>query len=358
MKFDYEDQIYIGTWFDRVISERLSYILGLNGYFNIINTFLFIRKIKKLKPDLIHLHSLCDNYLNISMFFRFLKKSGIPIIWTLHDIWPFTGRCAKSLCDKWKTGCGNCPHLDYGPPSLFLDNSAYVWKKRESLYNDLDTITFVTPSKWLANLTKDSLLKDNHPVRVINNGIDLEKFKPTESIFKKEHNIQNKHMILGVANYWNDGKGIDEFNRLAEELPNDYAVVIVGSTDFIGKPLSDKIISIKKTFDQQELIKIYSCADLFVNPTTDDNFPTVNMEAIACGIPVLTYETGGSPEIIDMHSGKVVQQKDYKELKKQIIEICQNKPYSAKDCLARAKQFNMNDKFEEYVKLFDEILNQ
>ena len=167
MKFEYEDQIYIGTWLDRVISERLSYVLGLNGYFNIINTLLFINKIKRIKPDLIHLHSLCDNYLNISLFFRFLKKSQIPVVWTLHDIWPFTGRCAKSLCDKWKSGCGNCPHLDFGPPSLFFDNSAYVWKKRERLYNSLDTITFVTPSKWLAELSKQSLLKDHYLYRDI-----------------------------------------------------------------------------------------------------------------------------------------------------------------------------------------------
>ena len=113
LKYKYEDQLYIGTWLDRVISERVAYVLGLNGYFNVINTFLFINKLKQIKPDLIHIHSLCDNYLNIRMLFNYLKKENIPVIWTLHDNWAFTGRCAQFRCEKWKEGCGNCPHLDY-----------------------------------------------------------------------------------------------------------------------------------------------------------------------------------------------------------------------------------------------------
>ena len=356
LKFKYEDQIYIGTWLDRVISERLSYILGLNGYFNIINTFLFIRKIKQIKPDLIHIHSLCDNYLNISMFFRFIRKYNIPVIWTLHDIWPFTGRCAESKCDKWKTGCGNCPHLDYGPSSLFMDHSRHVWKVREKLYNSISTMTLVTPSKWLADLSRISLFKENHPVRVINNGINLDLFRPIDSTFKKDHAIENKHVVLGVANYWNEGKGIQEFINLSKDLPEDYAVVIIGSVDFIEQKLPDNIISIKKTFDQKELVGIYSCADLFVNPTTDDNFPTVNMEAIACGIPVLTYDTGGSAEIIDEKSGLAIEPRDYETLKKEIIRICETKPFLKEDCVARASDFNMNDRFDDYVNLYNEIL--
>lgn len=355
-RYQYEDQIYIGTWLDRVISERLSYFLGLNGYFNIINTALFIKEIRRIRPDLIHMHSLCDNYLNISMFFRFLKRSNIPVIWTLHDIWAFTGRCAKSRCDRWKDGCGKCPHLDFYPDSLFLDNTAHVWKKRERIYNDISTMTIVTPSEWLSGLCRISLLKDNHPIRVINNGIDLDIFRPTESSFRKEHGIGDKHMILGVANYWNEGKGINELIQLSQELPDDYAMVIVGSVDFIGRELPGNIIHIKKTSDARELAKIYSCADLFVNPTIDDNFPTVNMESIACGCPVLTYRTGGSIEIIDENSGTCVEPGDYESLKEETIRICQNRPFKRKDCLTRASRFNMTDKFNEYVDLYEKML--
>ena len=110
LKNKYEDQIYIGTWLDRVVSERLAYIFGLNGYFNVINTWLFIRKLKKIKPDLIHIHSLCDSYLNIRMFFSYIRDSRIPVVWTLHDNWAFTGRCAQFRCEKWMEGCGSCPH--------------------------------------------------------------------------------------------------------------------------------------------------------------------------------------------------------------------------------------------------------
>lgn len=357
LKYRYEDQIYIGTWLDRVISERISYALGLNGYFNIFNTWLFIRKLKAIKPDLIHIHSLCDNYLNISMFFRYLKKENIPVIWTLHDNWAFTGRCAQFRCEKWKTGCGNCPHLDFYPGSLCFDNTAKVWKIREKLYNSLDKMTIATPSRWLAGLVKESFLKDHHPTVVINNGINPEIFKPIDSDFRKQYQLENKQIILAVAYYWDDGKGLNVFRKLAEELPENYQIVMVGTNDEVDKLLPSNIISIHKTYNQEELVKIYSSADLFVNPTTDDNFPTVNMEALACGLPVLTYATGGSAEIIDNSCGSSVASGDYDSLKNEIIRIIENKPYTKEACIIHAKQYNMTDKYREYVQLYRKVLD-
>ncbi len=357
LRYRYDDQIYIGTWLDRVISERLSILFGLNGYFNVINTWLFINKLKSIKPDLIHIHSMCDNYLNIKMFYRYLRESGVPIIWTLHDNWAFTGRCAQFRCEKWREGCGNCPHLDYFPKSLFLDNTAKVWKVREKLYNSIRTMTIVTPSKWLSDLVRVSLFKENHPIRVINNGINLNVFHPVESSFRKDHGIENKHMILAVAYFWDAGKGLYVFIELAKRLPENYQVVMVGTNDETDKQLPENIISIHKTYNQEELVKIYSCADLFVNPTTDENFPTVNMEALACGLPVLTYDTGGCAEIIDENSGCAVKSGDIDELERQIIRICQTKPYKKEACIRRASKFNMTDKFNEYVDLYNEMLD-
>lgn len=356
LKYQYEDQIYIGTWLDRVISERLSYLLGLNGYFNIINTKLFLNELDKIKPDLIHLQSLCDNYLNIQMLFNYIQKNNIPVIWTLHDNWPFTGRCAQFRCEKWKNGCGNCPHLDYYPRSAFLDNTKKVYEIRNKLYNKTKNLTIITPSKWLAGLVKESLFKDKYPIKVINNGINLDIFKPTESDFRKQNNLENKFIILAVAYYWDDGKGLNVFNKLADELPDDYKIVMVGTNDEVDKQLNKKILSIHKTSSQNELVKIYSTADLFVNPSTDDNYPTVNMEAIACGLPVLTYDTGGCAEIIDNKSGSSVPSGDYESLKKEIIRIHDTKPFTKQDCLKRAKSFNMNDKYDEYIKLYNDIL--
>lgn len=357
LKHRYDDQIYIGTWLDRVISERLSYALGLNGYFNIINTYLFIKQLKKIKPDLIHIHSMCDNYLNISMFYRFIRDNKIKTIWTMHDNWAFTGRCAQFRCEKWKTGCGNCPHLDFYPKSLIFDHSARVWKIREKLYNSIKTMTIVTPSKWLAKLTKESLLKNNHPIKVINNGIDLNIFKPVETDFRKKYNLEDKFIILAIAYYWDEGKGLHVFQNLVKQLPDNFQIVMVGTNDEIDKQLPDNIISIHKTYNQQELVEIYSACDLFVNPTTDDNFPTVNMEALACGLPVLTYDTGGCAEIIDSKSGMSVPSKDYEGLKEKILYIESNRPFNKQDCVKRGQQFNMVDKYNEYVELYKEILD-
>lgn len=351
-----DNQFLIGTWIDRIISERLSYIFGLNGYFNVINTYLFIKKLKKINPDLIHLHSLCDNFINIDMFFNYIIKNNIPVIWTLHDNWPFTGRCAQNRCEKWQEGCGNCPHFDYYPKTLFLDNSKKVLQKRSKLYNRLNNLTIVTPSKWLGDLVHKSIFKDKYPVKVINNGIDLSIFKPVKSNFSIKHNIQDKYIILGVAYYWDYSKGLDVFVELSKRLNDKYQIVLVGTNDEIDKLLPHNIISIHRTNSKEELVEIYSAADLFVNPTRDENYPTVNMEAIACGTPVLTFETGGSAEIITNKCGSSVKTGDINSLEKEIIRINKN-PYKKQDCLKHAKSFDMNDKFDEYVKLYDQILS-
>ena len=356
MKYDYEDQIYIGTWTDRIISERLSVLFGLNGYFNVINTFLFINKLKKIRPDLIHIHSMCDNYININMFYNYLRKSQIPVIWTLHDNWAFTGRCAQFRCEKWIEGCGNCPHLDFFPKSLFLDNTAKVWKKREKLYNSLKYMTLVTPSAWLASLVRISLFKENHPIRVINNGINLNVFRPVESDFRILNHLEDKHIVLAVAYFWDACKGLYDVIELSRRLPKNYQIVMVGTNDETDVILPDNILSIHKTYNQEELVKIYSAADLFINATDDDNFPTVNMEAIACGTPVLTYDTGGCAEIIDKTCGSSVRTHDIDAMEKEIIRICTDRPYSKEACLKRAKTFDTKEKYLEYIDLYKEIL--
>ena len=357
LKYKYEDQIYIGTWLDRVISERLALLTGLNGYFNVINTWMFIRKLKKLKPDLIHIHSLCENYLNIRMLFKYLKEDRIPTVWTMHDNWAFTGRCAQFRCEKWRDGCGNCPHHEFFPPTLFLDSSAKVWKEREQIYNSVDTMTIVTPSAWLSDLVKVSLFKENHPIRVINNGINLDVFQPIESDFIERYGLQDKKIVLGVAYWWDTCKGLYVFLELAKRLPEDYRIVMVGTNDETDKLLPDNIVSIHRTQNQKELAEIYSAATLFVNPTIDDNFPTVNMEALACGLPVLTYDTGGCAEAIDETCGSSVPMGDIDALEQDIIRICETQPYSREACLKRAQHFKMEDKYQEYLDLYKELLN-
>ena len=355
-KFRYDNLFYIGSWLDRIVSERLSYILGLNGYFNLINTRLFINKLNKIKPDLIHIHSLCDNYLNINMLFNYIYKNNIPVVWTLHDSWAFTGRCAQNRCLKWQEGCGNCPHKDYYPGTLFLDNSRMVFSKRKKLYSKIKNMTIVTPSKWLADYAIIHF-GNTHIIKVINNGIDLNVFKYQKSSFKEDYGINDKYIILGLAYYWDDSKGLNDFIKLSKDLPNSIRIVLVGTNDEVDKLLPKNIISIHRTQSQKELVKIYSAADLFVNPTYDENFPTVNIEAQACGLPVLTYSTGGSGEMISEKTGSIVKTGDYANLLSEILRISKGKPYSKEDCITQAKKYNKDDRFIDYIVLYKKILN-
>lgn len=353
VKFKYPDQLFVGTWIDRVISERLSYLTGLNGSFNVINTFLFLNRLNRIKPDLIHLHNLCDNYINVSMLFKYIKKKNIPVIWTLHDAWAFTGRCNGYACNKWKTGCGNCPKLKEYPPTFVIDNSARTIKNRKKLYTSIKDMTIVTPSKWLADLSKESFFKNKYEVLVINNGINLDIFKPLNNNFKKEHSIENKYTVLGVSNSWyGDRKGLDDLITLSKLLPSNYQIILVGTDDTIDEKLPNNIISIHKTYNQKELAEIYSAVDVFVSPTKADNFPTVNIEALACGTPVITYDAGGSKESINSKCGAYVPINDIDRLRKEIIHCCEDKPYKKEDCVEQAKKYNMYKKFAEYIDLY------
>lgn len=357
-KFQYEDQIYIGSRLERVICEELAYITGLKDHFNIIGTYKFLKKIDEIKPDLIHLHSLTDTYINLNMLFKYIRKHKIPVVWTFHDAWAMTGQCfvfETIGCRKWIDGCGHCPQLHEKPASLFLDNTSYLWNKKKKMFTSIPNMTIVTPSNWLKDLVKQSFFKD-YPVTVINNGINLDLFKPEKSDFREKHNIQNSFIILGVAARWPMRKGLDVFIRLAKELPDKFKIVMVGTNDETDKLLPENILSIHKTFNQQQLVEIYTAADLFITPTREDNFPTVNIEALACGTPVLTYRTGGSPEIINEKCGSVVEKNDYEAFKNEIIRIEKERPYSKQDCIDRAKEFDMNKKFSEYTELFKQIL--
>jgi glycosyltransferase involved in cell wall biosynthesis len=210
----------------------------------------------------------------------------------------------------------------------------------------LRDLTIVTPSNWLAEQVKQSFLKD-YLIKVINNGIDLSVFKPQESDFRKKYSLEDKKIILGVSYDWSEKKGIDVFVSLAKKLPDEYKIVLVGTNENLNN-----ILSIGVTQNARELAEIYSVSDLFINPTREDNFPTVNIEALACGTPVLTFRTGGSPEIINEDCGAVVEKDDTKALFDEIIRICSDKPYSAKSCIERAKDFDMNDRFKEYIDLY------
>ena len=351
-----EYHTYYMSFYGYMIHYVLGRITGFNGFFSVIPTIRLVRTLQRVKPTVLHLHNLHGFNINLPILFSYLKKCNIPIVWTMHDCWLFTGHCAHYDmigCKKWETGCYECPlYKDY--PESNVDNSKLMWKYKKEQINSILKLTLVTPSHWLANQLKQSFLNGNN-VRVIHNGINLDVFKPTTSDFRNKYNLGGKYIVLGVAFGWGEKKGLDIFQKLSVQLSDKYKVVLVGTTEQIDKFINHEIITIHKTNDQNELAGIYSAADVFVNPTREDTFPTVNIEALACGTPVITFRTGGSPEIIDDYCGITVDKDDYSSLENAIVRACEKERFQKDDCIRRAHLFNSKKCYSEYLKLYEQI---
>lgn len=332
-----------------------SRVLGNYGFNTRRATARIIDELDRIAPDVVHLHNLHSHNVHLEYLFTYLKTKQIKIFWTFHDCWAFTGYCPyydMVECEQWKTGCRKCPQKRRY--SWFFDRSQYLYEKKKQLFTGVD-LTIITPSKWLADQVGQSFLK-NFPVRVVHNGIDFDIFQQRRSDFRKKYNIdEGKFILLGVASIWVPRKGADVFIRLAQRLDEKFQIVLVGTDDDIDSFLPPNVISIHRTANQAELAEIYTAADLFVNPTREDTFPTVNIESLACGTPVLTYRTGGSPECIDETSGRVVNRNDEAALYDAILEIERERPFSADDCRKRAQQFSKQEKFNEYVLLYQQF---
>lgn len=342
----------IGTYNSRRVNVALARITGFNGCFAWFETYKLLKKIDEFKPDIIHLHNLHDSYINLPMLFSYIKKHNVPTVWTLHDCWAFTGQCPYftiAKCDRWKAGCHNCPQYKEYPASLY-DNTKKMWQLKKKWFTGVKNMTIVTPSEWLAGLAKESYLKE-YPIQVINNGIDLDVFKPTHSNFREQYGIPgDKYIVLGVSFAWGYRKGLDCFVEMAEKLGEQYQIVLVGTDDEIDKNLPQNIISIHRTQNQKELAEIYSAADVFAMPTREENYPTVNMEAIACGTPVVTFDTGGSPEMLNEKVGRVVPVDDVDEMINAIQDMCVRRE-KKNDCENLAG-IAMKTRFNEYVTLY------
>ncbi len=331
-----------------------SRIYGNYGFNSQRATQRMIDQLEKIRPDIVHLHNIHGHDCNLEMLFDYFKRNKQKLIWTFHDCWAFTGYCTyfdMAKCNKWKDECKNC--IQKRDFSWLFDKSTLLCETKKRLFEGLD-LTIITPSQWLANLVKQSFLQ-NYPVKVINNGIDLSVFQPRENDFRKKYGLEGNKVILGVAFGWDKRKGMDAFVELAGRLPSEYSIVLVGTDDKTERQLPDNVISIHRTQNQQELADIYSSADVFVNPTREENYPTVNMESIACGTPVLTFRTGGSPEMLDETCGSVVDCDDIDALEKEIIRICEEKPFSKEACIKKAGEFDKNERFKEYLELYEGI---
>ena len=290
--------VKIGTEIDVRVHAIKSRVFDNTGFGSKTVTKKFVEWIKSYNPDVIHLHNIHGYYINVEVLFEFLSKANKRVIWTMHDCWAFTGHCvyfSAIKCDKWKEGCRNCPQKREYPASIVLDNSSLNWRIKKELFNSIKDMIIITPSKWLAGLVEESFLS-KYSVQVINNGIDTDVFKPTPSRFREKFGLKNKKIVLGVSNQWTERKGFNDFIKLSYMIDDNYKIVLVGLTKKQIKKLPNIIIGISKTQNAKELAEIYTTADVFLNLTYEDNYPTTNLEAQACGTPLITYNTGGSVE--------------------------------------------------------------
>jgi glycosyltransferase involved in cell wall biosynthesis len=353
---------YIGGIITNFLHLLITRLFDLHGRGSLIYTFNLIKRIKKYKPDIIHLHNIHGYYLNYPIFFDFLKSSNIKVVWTFHDAWPFTGHCAYfdfSNCNKWKTQCSSCPELKSYPKSIGVDNSYNNYNLKKQKFTSLDNkqLTIVSPSKWLKEKVNLSFLSKFNSI-VINNGINLSIFKPTDSNFRTKYNLIDSFLILGVANSWTRRKGLNFFVELSKIIPDNFKIILIGLNSNQMKEIPSSIIGISSINNPNELAKIYTAVDVYVNPTLEDNFPTTNLESLACGTPVITFDTGGCGEVVNKSNGFVLKNKNTEDLFLSIKEIS-NKPegFYRENCIKTIENhFDKNIRYLDYLNLYKNII--
>jgi len=342
-----------------VIQTRL---FDRHGLASVYSTKKLIKTIKIIKPDIIHLHNIHGYYINYPLLFSFLSKSKIPVVWTMHDCWALTGHCAffdYIGCDKWKSLCFSCPQYKNYPTSLFFDKSTKNYKIKKKSFNSVDNLTIVPVSYWLGDIVKQSFLK-THSVNVIQNGIDTEVFKPRSDIdiIKNKLKLEGGKIILGVAGVWEERKGLKYFVKLRALFPKNISIILIGLNNDQIKKLPHNIIGINRTENVNELAQFYSLADVFVNPTLEDTFPTTNLESLACGTPVVTFATGGSVESISDSVGLIAQKGDINDLFMKVNEVLDNgkKKYSENCRVKACLSYNRDKQFLNYLSLYEKLL--
>lgn len=324
----------------------------------------FVREIQRIDPDIIHIHNIHGYFLNYKVLFDYLSKAGKPVIWTVHDCWLYTGHCyyyTSAGCDRWKSGCGHCPQKRQFPASLLFDRSAQNFKDKAEAFRSVpkDLLTIVPVSEWIRQEMSQSFLKDCR-FKVIHNGIDTSIFTPSESdaAVREKYGIGSRKIILGLASIWCREKGWDDFIALSKLLREDEVIVMVGVKPEQAKALPAGIIPVSRTENVRQLAELYSAAEVFVNPTYQDNYPTVNLESISCGTPVITYRTGGSIESITPQTGLAVETGDVGGLRSAIDAIeSRGNEYFRVPCRTYAlAHFRKEDRYAEYLRLYGECL--
>ena len=350
----------IGTDFDVVLHGLYSRLFDRHGFASRRVTKNLIKRIDQIKPDIIHLHDIHGYYVNIAILFSYIKNSKIPVVWTQHCCWAFTGHCAHFdfvHCDKWKEECHHCIQKKEYPASFLVDNSRNNYRRKKKLFTHVQNMTVVTVSEWLGKLAEQSFLSE-YPIKTLHNGVNVEAFKYSESNIRAKYNIQDKFLILGVASPWAKIKGLADFIKLKKICGNDIAIMLVGLNEFQMTSIPCDIIGIRKMDSVEDLAKMYSAADLFFNPIWEDSFSTTNLESLACGTPVATYRTGGSVEAVSEDTGFILAQGDVQGVLNIIRRVKDSgKGFYLNSCRSRAlNHFRQEDRFKEYIDIYKSML--
>lgn len=348
----------IGNMIDAHLHSFISRKFCMQGCASHFTTWRLVRYMCKIKPDIVHLHNIHGHYLNYEILFKCFDKLNCQVVWTLHDCWPFTGKCAHYLsagCMKWETGCYDCPQLNSYPDSV-VDRSRKNYEIKKRLFTQSPHLTVVTVSHWLQTQVERSFLKEK-PVETVYNGIDTCTFKWKGNTWKKERKLEDKFVILGVASVWSNQKGFKDFLKLSEFLDDNMQIVLVGITEEQNKSLPANIIGLPGTRDQAQLADIYSAADVFVHLSLEETFGLVIAEALACGTPAIVYDASACPEVLGEGCGFVVKAGDIQEVHNKIKEIYLNgKKYYTQRASAYAQEhFAQEIMLKKYLKLYQKL---
>lgn len=345
----------VGNRLDLALHAAATRLFDAHGLASHCGTGELVRRIREIGPDIVHIHNLHGYFLNYPRLAAFLEEYGRPVVWTVHDCWLYTGHCyyySAAHCGKWRTGCGHCPQKHAFPASWLLDRSVRNWQDKRQAFGGIRNLTIVPVSEWIRGEMAGSFLADKH-FQVIRNGIDLQVFRPDAAAKRTD-----KTVILGVATLWHEEKGLADLIALARCLREDEELVLVGRMDEAQRQrIPAGVRLIERTENVEKLAALYASATVFVNPTWQDNYPTVNLEALACGTPVVTYRTGGSVESVTDGTGAVVEQGDVAGMLARVRELAAaDRQETAVRCREYAlRHFDKENCYRQYIRLYENL---
>lgn len=357
-----ENGLCVGNPIDWKLHAFFTRVRGKQAYGSVLSTKKMLNYLDKQNPDVVHLHNLHSNYINLNILLDYLAKKNIPTVITLHDCWFFTGKCFHFIvcgCEKWKTQCKNCPQNKEDVKSLFFDQSTQVFEDKKKYFQNIPSLTVVGCSEWMKNLAEKSPIFSGRKIFRIYNGVDTDIFHYRSSqTFRKRNRLDNYFVILGMANKWFQDRNRDILKNILDVLAEDEVIVIIGCSEEQKQKLIgiNKVITMGYINNRDELADIYSSSDVFVNLTFEDTLPTVNMEAICCGTPVITYDSCGSPELVeDGRTGYIIPIKNFTALKNSLKKIREGN-LSRYECEKIGQRcFNKNKQYLSYLQIYNDL---